>query len=367
MIIGIDANEANVKERVGVSVYTMKLLEYFYTQANKDLRFVIYLKTKPLSDMPVQSAYFQYAVFNVPAYWSQVFLPFQLYTQRLTGKSLDIFFSPAHYAPRFCPSLTIVTIHDLSYFYYPDEFLKKDFYKLKNWTKYSIEKATKIIAVSKTTKKDIVKFYHVPEEKIEVIYNGFEKTLVKNSTNHQPQTTPYILYVGTLQPRKNIPVLIKAFKAFHTTYPDFKLIIAGKKGWMFDNIYKTVKENGLEKCVRFTGYINDNELVALYRKAFCFVMPSLYEGFGIPVLEAMSYGCPVISSFASSLPEIGSEACLYFDPSREDDLLNTLIKLKESVSIRKELIQKGKERVTQFSWTLCAEKTLDIIKNTANQ
>jgi len=198
MVIGIDGNEANVEQQVGVSVYTTNLLRRFQLQATATLQFRVYLRHKPNSFLPKETEYFQYRVISGPALWSQVFLPLHLNTHR----EIDVFFSPAHYAPRFCPVPFVVTIHDLSYFYYPQEFLKKDLYKLKNWTLYSITQAQKVIAVSKTTKKDIMNLYHEPEEKIEVVYNGFEKHVQHaETTNNSLPTTNYFLYVGTLQPR----------------------------------------------------------------------------------------------------------------------------------------------------------------------
>ena len=172
MIIGIDGNEANVLHKVGVSVYTINLLKYFHAQASEELQFVIYLRKPPQADLPQATDYFSYQIVWGPILWSQVFLPLHLWINKLMGKKLQVFFSPAHYIPRFCPFPTVVTVHDLSYLYFPHEFLKKDLYQLKNWTEYALKKSAQIIAVSKTTKKDIVHEYSIPERKIEVVYNG---------------------------------------------------------------------------------------------------------------------------------------------------------------------------------------------------
>lgn len=366
MIIGIDGNEANVEKKVGVSVYTMNLLTYFQKTATKDTQFRIYLRLPPRHDLPQENEYFRYTVVPGKFMWSQLFLPLHLNFFR----KIDVFFSPAHYAPRYCPVPIVTTIHDLAYYYYPQEFLKKDLYKLQNWTKYSIERSKKVIAVSKTTKKDILKFYNTPDEKIEVIYNGFEKkssedgkeVWEKISAEYHLSSHSYILYLGTLQPRKNIPTLIKAFKSFRETYKDFKLVLVGRKGWLYNEIFEEVKKFDLTDSITFTGFIPDEEAISLYKHAFCFVLPSLYEGFGIPILEAMSFDCPVITSYASSLPEVGGEACLYFEPENADDLVFNLKLLKEDSSLRKELIQKGRERVKEFSWEKCAQETLRVIQ-----
>lgn len=363
MIIGIDGNEANVEKRVGVSVYTSTLLSYFVKQANEKRQFLVYLRDEPKAHLPKATEFFEYRVIKSKLLWSQIFLPLELYR----NKEIDVFFSPAHYSPRFCPVPVVVTIHDLSYFYYPNEFLKKDLYKLTNWTKQSIEKAKKVITVSKTTKKDVLKFYKIPDSRIEVIYNGFEKPSnqsVESKSEYDQlklEKFKYVLYVGTLQPRKNIQTLIKAFKKFHTQEPDYKLVITGRKGWLYEEIFQTVEDLKLQQRVIFTGYAADATIGDLYKNAFCFVLPSLYEGFGIPILEAMSYNCPVITSHSSSLPEIGADACLYFNATDENDLLGDL-NLLTNIRIRKEQIEKGKERITHFSWEKCAEETLEVIE-----
>jgi glycosyltransferase involved in cell wall biosynthesis len=361
MIIGIDGNEANVPMKVGVSVYALNLLYYFKKQADSGTQFRVFLRSKPSDDLPSANKYFSYEIVRGQFFWSQVFLPLRLYMKR----DVDVFFSPAHYAPRFCPVPTVVTIHDLSYIYFPGDFLKKDLYQLQNWTHYSIHKAKKIIAVSKTTKNDLTKAYQIPDDMIEVVYNGYEKNRVIQEEKFKIHHTnkPYILYVGTLQPRKNITTLIEAFSKFKDLYPDFKLIIAGKKGWLFDSIFDLVGELGLHNDVYFTDYVTDHQLTFLYKNAFCFVLPSLYEGFGIPILEAMSLGCPVISSFASSLPEIGGDACLYFDPQNVDDLVDKLDSFKKDEKMKNSFIQKGKRRVKEFSWKRCGEQTLAVIRN----
>lgn len=364
MIIGVDGNEANVKEKVGVSVYTLKLLEYFQKVSSSKKQFLIFLKAKPNLDLPPENDFYKYAIIRGDILWSHTFLPLELYKRRILGQNIKMFFSPAHYAPRISPIPTIVTIHDLSYFYYPGEFLKKDLYKLKNWTKYSLEKAKKVIAVSNTTKKDIVKFYNVHEDKIEVVYNGYEKTspyLPSLNKEEKKGWSKYILYVGTLQPRKNVDCLIDAYNLFRKQYPEFKLTIVGKKGWLYEHIFKKVEDLKLKKDVNFKGYVSDDELSNLYKNAFCFILPSLYEGFGIPILEAMSMGCPVISSFTSSLPEVGGEACLYFDPKDPNELTEKIFKLVKNRKLRREMINKGKERLRLFSWQKCAAETLNIL------
>ncbi|MEK7597393.1 MAG: glycosyltransferase family 1 protein [Patescibacteria group bacterium] len=364
MKIGVDGNEANVEKKVGVSVYALNILKYFCKIASQEIRFVIYLKNYPLLDLPKENKYFKYKIINGKFLWSQIYLPLYLFFH----KNIDVYFSPAHYLPRYCPVPQVVTIHDLAYLYFPEDFTKKDLWQLKNWTDFSIKKADQIIAVSRTTKKDIVKCYGVDEGKINVVYNGFEKQFnkLKNKKldlieKFKLKNKKYILFVGTIQPRKNLEILIDAFDKFFQTKKDFKLIIVGKKGWLYKNIFEKVKSMNLENKIIFTGHVTDEELIWYYKNAFCFVLPSLYEGFGIPVLEAMRYDCPTIVSMTSSLPEIGGDASLYFDPKNPDDLLEKLKSLKENKELRKELISKGRQRIKDFSWEKCGKETLDVI------
>ena len=366
--IGVDGNEANVEKKVGVSVYTLNLLRYFSKVADQEHCFIVYLKYTPSLELPEENKYFKYKVIKGNFLWSQIYLPIYLSTHR----EIDVYFSPAHYLLSFCPVPQIVTIHDLAYQYFPNDFTKKDLWQLKNWTRLSVKKANKIIAVSKTTKKDIIKIYNVDETKVTIIYNGYEKTTKeKTSAVEDPpagggktaevKLKKYILFVGTIQPRKNLSVLIDAFNKFLEQNKNFKLVIVGKKGWLYEDIFKKVKTLKLEDKVIFTDHITDEELVWYYQNAFCFVLPSLYEGFGIPILEAMSNNCPTIISMNSSLPEVGGEASLYFDPKNSEDLLEKIVTLQKNKELRKELITKGKKRVKDFSWDKCGSETLSVI------
>lgn len=358
--IGVDGNEANVEKKVGVSVYTLNLLRYFSKVADQEHCFIVYLKNSPSLELPEENNYFKYKVIKGNFLWSQIYLPIYLSTHR----EIDVYFSPAHYLPSFCPVPQVVTIHDLAYLYFPEDFTKKDLWQLKNWTRLSVKKANKIIAVSKTTKKDIMKNYGVDEDKVSVVYNGFEKQFDKLKIKNLKFIEKYVLFVGTIQPRKNLETLIDAFDKFVKANVDFKLIIVGKKGWLYEDIFKKVRSLKLEEEVIFTDHVTDEKLVWYYQNAFCFVLPSLYEGFGIPVLEAMSYGCPTIISMTSSLPEVGGDASLYFDPKSSEDLMEKIITLQKNKELRKELVIKGKKRVKDFSWDRCGKETLEVILKT---
>ena len=362
VIIGVDGNDANVEKKVGVSMYTIELLREFQRLSNNTTSFIVYLKDEPRQDLPRATTFFTYKVVPGPFLWSQIFLPVNLFT----NKKVDVFFSPAHYAPRFCPVPSVVTIHDLSFIYYPDDFLKEDLVKLNGWTRYSVNNARSVIAVSKNTKRDILRNYHLAENKVHVIYNGITHGSSKSA---EPKNLVvngrYLLYVGTLQPRKNIETLIESFAMLKKKIPDLKLVIAGKRGWLYEKIFESARENNLSSDILFTDYLKREELVWLYKKAECLVLPSFYEGFGLPILEAMTYDCPVIASYSSSLPEIGGDACIYFDPKNALELSDKINHLLIDKNLKKTLINKGRERARLYSWKKCAEQTLKLLIDSA--
>jgi glycosyltransferase involved in cell wall biosynthesis len=359
MLIAIDGNEANVKQRVGVSMYTYELLKYFSTWANKETRFTVILRNIPQSDMPRENEYFKYHVVPGVVLWRDLFLPIHL---MLTKEKPDVFFSPAHYAPRFTTVPLVVTIHDVSYLYYPNEFLKKDLYKLKNWTQQAMIQAKKIIAVSEFTKKDIVKNYAINPEKIIAIHNGFN-TYQQSEKTKQENKDPYILYVGTLQPRKNIETLIHGFNEIIKEKNNLKLVLVGKKGWMYESLFALVKKLDLEDKIDLKGYVTNEELEKLYNNATLFIMPSLYEGFGIPILEAMSHGVPVLAATGSSLVEIGGDACAYFNPHDTMELKRKILEMIHKPELTENLGRKGLERIKKFSWEKCARETLGVLQS----
>lgn len=358
MLIGVDGNEANVKEKVGVSWYVFNLLKEFALKANSKTRFKIFLKDKPDSSLPAESAYFKYFIVKAKFLWSQIFLPLALF---LKHRDLQVFLSPAHYAPRFSPCRTIVIVHDLSFFYYPQDFLKRDLHKLQHWTAYSIKKAAKVIAVSQKTKSDLMFLYGLPSNKIEVIYNGFTASgLNSGRVTNLTVKKPYFLYIGTLQPRKNIINLILAFEKLLQKNQHYYLYIVGKSGWLYEDIFKLVKKKKLDERIVFNGYVNEAEKWQLLRGATGLVVPGFYEGFGLPILEGFAAGIPVLAASSGALPEIGGEACLYFNPTKVEEIEKAMLAVIAGEA--KKLKDKGRIRLKQFSWQKTAAQILRVCK-----
>ena len=373
MIIGIDGNEANVEKRVGIGEYAFELLSQFSSskfippKAGQSSKFIIYLKDKPRDDLPSRNENWRYRVVGPRKLWTQIGLPLSLF---LHEPRPDVFFSPTHYAPRFSPSPTAISIMDLSYIYYPEMFRKSDLYQLRNWTSYSVKKASKIFTISKASKDDIIKVYEVPSEKVIATYPGIKQFSMKSQFSNFKKIKDkygikgdFILFVGTLQPRKNIVRLIEAFSQIKTK--DIQLVIVGKKGWLYEEILEAPKKYGIENSIKFLDFVPNEDLSVLYQNALCFVLPSLYEGFGLPVLEAMKYGCPVITSNVSSLPEAGGDAALYIDPLNVSDITAKIKMVFEDNKLRKEMIEKGKKQVAKFSWEKTAKETLKVLEEIA--
>lgn len=370
MIIGLDGNEANVEKRVGIGEYALELLKQFKNSKVPNLKFQIYLKNKPMEHMPKESDDWQYKVFGPKKMWTQLALPVKLFSLK---KKPDIFFTPSHYAPRFSPVPTVISIMDLSYFYFPQLFNKNDLYQLVNWTKYSAKKAAKIFTISNASRDDIIKQYKVDQKKVIVTYPGIKQISDSKSTatNMEDVTKkfnikkPYVLFVGTLQPRKNLTNLIHAFSRLANK--DLELVLVGKRGWMYQEILDAPEKYNVKDRVIFLDFVADSELPILYENASCFVLPSLYEGFGLPVLEAMKYGCPVVTSNISSLPEVGGDAAIYFNPTDIQDMTSKINKVVSDDKLRKEMRKKGFEQVKKFSWEKTAKQTLEALKEIVNE
>ena len=360
MLIGIDANEANLTpNRVGINEYALHLL-HALSKLKTSHSFVIYLKTPPRSDLPPERSNWHYRVIPFPKLWTQTRLPFDLYTH---SPRPDVFFSMTHYAPRFSPIPTVVAIMDLGFLQNPEQFTAKDFNQLKSWTGYSVRQAKRVIAISEFTKQDIIKTYGLDPVTVTVTPLAYDHKLFKPTQNpailkKYNITKPYILFLGSLRPSKNIEGLIRAFYELKTI--NYQLVIAGKKAWLYDQILKLADDR-----VIFTGFVEDSEKPALMSAAEAFVLPSFHEGFGIPVLEAMACGTPVVISKVASLPEVGGDAAIYVDPH---DPASIAAGIKSAIgSNRAKFVQAGLNRVKSFSWDKTAQLTLQCLETaTAN-
>jgi len=359
MIIGIDANEANITHRVGINMYAFHLL-HALKNLKSNHKFVIYLKKPVLPDLPEESDNWSYRILPFPKLWTQTRLPLDLY---LHSPRPDVFLSLTHYAPRFSPIPLIISIMDLGFLNNPEQFRLKDINQLKFWTSYSVKNASKILSISEYTKQDIIKYYHRRPEDIFVTPLGFDNKLFyphqnQNILNKYGIKTPFILFVSSLKPSKNVEGLIKAFSLLPVGQ---NLVIAGKKAWMYEQIFNLVKNLNLENRVIFTDYLPTSDVPILMSHASCFVLPSFHEGFALPAIEAMACGTPVVVSRVANLPEVTGDAAVYIDPLIPESIAEGITL---AIKNRQDYIKKGLKRVKLFSWRITAQKTLLCLQTT---
>lgn len=292
----------------------------------------------------------------------------------LKSLKADLVHFPHFNVPIFYQGKFVVTIHDLIHQHFSMKRATTHgpiIYKIKQIGyrlvfKNALKKSLKILVPSNFVKDQLVKDWQINPEKIVVTPEAVENNIVDLSKKSNTKILdkfnirkPYIFYVGNAHPHKNVEGLIKVFKDLSQRHPDLSLVLAGHDHYFWQKIKKEYQHSNLI----FTGFVSDEQLVALYKNAVCFVMPSFEEGFGIPLLEAMSCFCPVVSSNAGSLKEVGGNAAIYFDPYNKEDMESKISMVLESASIRKDLILKGRARVKNFSWQKLTEQTLEVYEN----
>lgn len=357
MIIGFDASRAFINNRTGTENYSFQILSNLL-QLDHTNKYYIYRRPEEFSQDQAL-----YKTLPFPRLWTQFGLALQTFKD-----PLDVLFVPAHTLPLIRkPGLkTVVTVHDLGAEFLPGTHQLKQRLYLNLMTHYQLKSATHIIAVSEATKQDLIKKVGIPKDKITVVYEGYNQELYRpikgnklsQTLKHyklEPQN--YFLFVGTIQPRKNLERLIRAYAKTNVK----ALVLAGGKGWLSEDIYKLPKQLGIEDHVKFLGYVPDKDLPALYSGAIAFLFPSLFEGFGLPILEAFSCGCPVLTSNTSSLPEVAGNAALLVDPYSIEEIAQGILSLTINHKLRTRLAKLGLEQVKNFSWQKAAEKTLEVL------
>jgi len=352
MTIGFDGSRAFIEKRTGTENYSFQLLNAL-SKIDKKNQYIVYVRnTSTISHL---SPNFLLKEIRWPRFWTQAGLALATFKD-----DLDVLFVPAHTLPIIRkPGLkTVMTVHDLGSEYLPSMHQFKQRFYLNFMQKFQLNTSTRIIAVSKATKEDLVKKIGISYEKVDVIYEGYDKNRFKVTDDALFNSLkPYYLFVGTIQPRKNLERLIIAFSKVVGTS---NLVIAGSRGWMWEPIYKLPKKLGIKERVRFLDYVPDEKLPALYSNAKALVFPSLFEGFGLPILEAQACGCPVITSNLSSMPEIGGGGAVYVNPTSLEDIIRGMERIKNK-ELRIKLINKGFENIKRFSWEKCARETLAVL------
>jgi glycosyltransferase involved in cell wall biosynthesis len=279
---------------------------------------------------------------------------------------VDLFHATDHLLPYFRRIKSVFTLHDLIFLFHPETHKPLNRWFLTLMMPRFLRAADAVIAVSECTKRDAIRFYGIPEEKITVIYEGVnprfrpaspEAIAAVRARYNLPEH--FILYVGTIEPRKNLTALLEAFHHLLATH-DLRLVFVGKKGWLYEGFFRRLRELGLEDRVIFTGYVPDEDLPAIYSAADLFVFPSLYEGFGLPVLEAMACGTPVVCSNTSCLPEVAGDAALLVDPADVRALAGAMERALTDEALRVTLRARVMGKARGFTWEQAAQKTLMV-------
>lgn len=401
MIIGIDASRANLKHKTGTEWYSFYLIKNL-AKIDKNNKYLLYLNNEPspeLKKIIEGNPNFSFKVLNWPfdSFWTLGRLSLEM-----LFKAPDVLFVPAHGLPFFSPRRSVNTIHDLAFLrdknlyrcdkiktshaYYRGfvNFLVKIVtlgkYRASSldylyWsTKFALKKASKIIAVSNFTKQEIENFYpKVKSKKIQVIHNGYNSELYRLSDSEEKNNEvlfkyglekPFFLYAGRLEKKKNTPILIEALSIVRENYPEVKekLVLIGNASFGYDEVKFMIEEYDLEREILMPGWVDEADMPYIFASASAFIFPTRYEGFGIPLLQAMACGLPIAVSDIPVLHEVAADVALYFDPNDSCSIALAMKSLVLDSALREDLKAKGLERVKDFDFEKCARETLEVLE-----
>ncbi len=370
MNIVIQASDLDHARIDGTRVYLRELLQRFGKFSPETEFFLYHRRVFNAALTPPSEVNYTVQELPFPFMWMQTRFAWELFRTHP-----DKLFLPIQATPVFLPSGVEVTatIHDLAFKKYPKTFPRTDLFKLNFLLERVVMRADKLIAVSQSTKKDLLHFFpQLDEKRVRVIHHGFDneffgaklslRELSDRIESYTLKAKSYCLFVGALQPRKNLVRLIQAFEGAKKQHPEMKLVLAGEEAWLAEEILAAREMSVHKKDIILTGRVNFDDLRALYQGARVFVFPSLYEGFGLPILEAFASGVPVLTADNSSLREVAGEGALYCQAEDASDMAEKLGRLWGDETVRQELVVKGREQLKKFSWEKCAAETLGYIK-----
>jgi glycosyltransferase involved in cell wall biosynthesis len=355
--IGIDASRSVAAQPTGTELYSRYLIAALLDRAPDHYSFRLYFNQAPPSALSPQPSALR--VIPFPRLWTHV----RLSTEMLLHRP-DLLFVPAHVLPIVHPRRSVVTVHDLGYLYFPEAHPPRQRWYLDRSTRWHTRTAAHLLADSAATKRDLINWYHADPDMITVAYPGLDPSVKRVDDPAEIARVKvkyhidgdYLLYLGTIQPRKNLQRLIAAFCQLPTA--NGQLLLAGKPGWYSDQLLQQADDR-----VHFIGYVDATDKNALISGATAFVFPSLYEGFGFPVLEAMACGVPVLCSNTSSLPEVADDAAVLVNPLEVDDIARGLHEITTNEDLRRTLIERGYRQAQQFTWQACADVVLSVFEN----
>lgn len=353
MKIGIDARNL-VPSLSGIGRYVLEMCRALGEQGHS---LILYLPEVPHSPLPpLPGCELRFGHFKGP--WRRVIWSMTALPKAAKQDQLDLFWGPAHRLPPGLPSYlpTIVTIHDLVWLRAAETMRWQTWLGERAFMAASLKRASHIVADSEATAEDIIEFYPDAAVRIDVVYPGLTNLpppggRILVPVDDQGRQQRYALFVGTLEPRKNLARLLQAFASIvPSSLSDVKLVIAGGQGWRMGDLSALIANHGIQDRVILTGYVSDAELARLYASAEFLLMPSLYEGFGFPIIEAQSFGVPVITSNRSSMPEVAGAAAIYVNPEDISDIATAILTLVSNADLRTKLGDNAMSNASRFSW-----------------
>ncbi|PIW37230.1 MAG: hypothetical protein COW24_01315 [Candidatus Kerfeldbacteria bacterium CG15_BIG_FIL_POST_REV_8_21_14_020_45_12] len=373
MRIGIDARFFGGEQSKGLGRYTQKLIEYL-AEHDQENEYVIFLQPESLPQWHIKNTNF--TVVEAPYHWysiaEQIFMPWKIFRAKVDFMHFPHFNVPLLYRAPF-----IATIHDLIIIHFPTEratTLGPLLYKFKHWAgsrvmQHAVKRSQHIITVSEFSKRDISEYYKIDPSKITVTYEAAEHTTRSKPNDNSIAILKkygikslYVLYVGNAYPHKNLEVLLQVMKQLQDreTDPSFRLVLVGKEDYFYSRLKQEAWAMNIDDRVIFTDFVPDEELASLYSEALAYIFPSRYEGFGLPPLEAMHYGTPVLAANTSCLPEILGDAAIYFDPNDISGIIKSIQQVIDEPATRQNLIERGLIQADRYSWKRMMKQTIAV-------
>jgi glycosyltransferase involved in cell wall biosynthesis len=373
MIVGIDASRAATPQRTGTEAYARRLITALIEHTrNSGHQLRLYFNERPTPGLFPVADHVRLLVIPFPRLWTHLRLAWEL-----ARRSPDVFFTPAHVIPLSFRGPSVATVHDLGYEFFPQAHTGSQLRYLRWSTRHNARQGRFVIADSEATRDDLIKLYAVPADKIRVVYPALpsplspvtDPAILKAAAHKYGLTAPYLLYLGTLQPRKNLVRLVEAYASLWEMQPEPppQLVLAGRAGWETDGITSAIESlpAGVREQVVLPGFVDDTDKAALISGATALLFPSLYEGFGFPVLEGFACDTPVLASRNSSLPEVGGQAALLVEAEDSDDIADGMKRLLTDAALREWLVLRGKEQLQRFSWKQAAAQVWDCLEAAA--
>ncbi|MFN2114404.1 MAG: glycosyltransferase family 4 protein [Anaerolineae bacterium] len=368
LVVGIDASRSFGDRETGTERYSTAVTEALLGLGGHDYR--LYTRPgRPGLPPAIAGGVAEQVALGAPRLWTHTSLAWEV-----AQRSPDVLFVPAHVLPLYTRPPAVITVHDLGYLQFPGAHTWRQRAYLDWTTRRHASRAAAVIADSAATRDDLVDRYGADPDRVTVVHLGVDREMapaapaavaaVRRSLG-LPSGRPYVLHVGTLQPRKNLPRLLRAFAEVSGSEPRPVLVLAGKRGWGNEDLPRMAADLGVASDVIFARYVPREDLPALYSGAAVVAVPSLYEGFGLPVLEAMSCGAPVVASATSSLPEVVGDAGLLFEPEDVGEIATALRAVLSDTVLAERLSRLGRERAAQFTWERCARRTRSVIEAAA--